>query len=254
MFPFWPELIFWKRFWGLLQAGFPMSGGRKGVWKERRVIEEDLPLLALLVSVEVWLGARTLGREREGAPQAAANKMQWAWKGLEAALPSVKKITPPPRDKYFRGRNENPRERRKGLQRSQTGGRRQFLGAQALFAGLGMPGCLGVKCSLGIIIARGLLRTQMLRLPPRPTDSEMLEWGSASQALASCPGFEHTASLRSTVQRRIGTGYIEPSRWPLVAEREAYHRRHLTFTNMIIWLIGMHPTLSCKYRLCASNG
>lgn len=30
-----------------------MSGGRKGVWKERRVIEEDLPLLALLVSVEV---------------------------------------------------------------------------------------------------------------------------------------------------------------------------------------------------------
>jgi len=135
-----------------------------------------------------------------------------AWKGLEAALPSVKKITPPPRDKYFRGRNENPRERRKGLQRSQTGGRRQFLGAQALFAGLGMPGCLGVKCSLGIIIARGLLRTQMLRLPPRPTDSEMLEWGSASQALASCPGFEHTASLRSTVRRRIGTGYIEPSR------------------------------------------
>lgn len=71
---------------------------------------------------------------------------------------------------------------------------------------------LGVKCSLGIIIARGLLRTQMLRLPPRPTDSEMLEWGSASQALASCPGFEHTASLRSTAQRRIGTGHIEPSR------------------------------------------
>lgn len=129
---------------------------------------------------------------------------------------------------------KNPRERRKGLQRSQTEERRQFLGAQALFAGLGMLGCLGVKCSLAIIIARGLLRTQMLRLPPRPTDSEMLEWGSASQDLASCPGFEHTASLRSTARRRIGTGHTEPSRLPLVAEREAYHRRHLTFTNMII--------------------
>lgn len=153
---------------------------------------------------------------------------------------------------FQREKWKTPERGGKGFREAKQG--KGDLGAQALFAGLGMLGCLGVKCSLGIIIARGLLRTQMLRLPPRPTDSEMLEWGSASQDLASCPGFEHTASLRSTAWRRIGTGHTEPSRWPLVAEREAYHRRHLTFTNMIIWLIAMHPTPSCKYTLCASNG
>ena len=86
--------------------------------KGRRVIEEDLPWVALFVSAEVCFGARTLGREREGALKAAVHKLRRAWKGLGAILPSVIKVLPSPKDRYFRGRHESPRERRKGLQRS----------------------------------------------------------------------------------------------------------------------------------------
>ena len=58
--------------------------------KGKRVIEEDLPWVALFVSAEVCFGARTLGREREGALKAAVHKLRRAWKGLGAILPCHK--------------------------------------------------------------------------------------------------------------------------------------------------------------------
>lgn len=163
-------------------------------------------------------------------------------------LPSLsQKITPPPRQSFQKWKAE----RRKGLQRSQTGKGDSSLGLRPSLLALGMLGCLGVKCSPDMLMARDFLE---LRCSGFPLDLLIQKcWSGAQQARICKLSRFWTHSIFEKHPWRIGTGHTEPSK-VTSGSREKLTTGAIWHLLTGLFDFAMHPTPSCKYTLCARNG